>query len=144
MEKSDVMDLEKRLQHRNRKVHVLVVDDEEDVFRYDHSFFENYNKGKYDVVFARDGQEAIEKAREQKFDLVVLDLIMPVMSGEDVYWNLKENDPELAKKVLVRSAVLGSDYADFVREEHIPSVRKYAPFHEFDMKIQEVLGNGKH
>ena len=126
----------------NGKLHILVADDEEDVLRYDSHFFGEYSKGKYHVVFARDGQEVIEKAKREKFDLVVLDLMMPILSGEEVYMHLKKNDPQLAKKVLIRSTVLGTSYAHFVKAEGIPSLHKYAPFHEYESKIQEVLNNG--
>jgi CheY-like chemotaxis protein len=35
----------------------------------------------YDVVCARDGQDAVEKARAERPDLVILDIMMPRMDG---------------------------------------------------------------
>ncbi len=49
----------------------------------------------YDLVEARDGDEALALARETKPDLVLLDMMMPGRSGLDVLAELRA-DPELA------------------------------------------------
>jgi two-component system cell cycle response regulator len=45
----------------------------------------------YDVIMAKDGPEAIEKAEKHKPDLVLLDVMMPGMDGFEVCRKLKEN-----------------------------------------------------
>ena len=45
----------------------------------------------YDVLHARDGQEALDLVREHHPDLVILDLMMPKLSGIDVCRRLKRN-----------------------------------------------------
>src|SRR5690242_12493895 len=60
---------------------ILVVDDEEsmvDVIRY------SLEKAGYHVSTAMDGEEALRLAREQKPDLVVLDIMLPKMDGYEV------------------------------------------------------------
>ncbi len=57
---------------------ILVVDDEESIRELLRDFL--MRKG-YKVQTARDGQEALETAGKQDFDLVVTDLAMPVMDG---------------------------------------------------------------
>jgi DNA-binding response OmpR family regulator len=60
---------------------ILIVDDEPpiiDVLEY------NLKKANYEVIVARDGQEALEKARYQRPDLVILDLMLPKMDGLEV------------------------------------------------------------
>jgi len=47
------------------------------------------------IVEARDGDEAIEQARELKPDLILLDMMMPGRSGIDVLEELRA-EPELA------------------------------------------------
>jgi DNA-binding response OmpR family regulator len=49
----------------------------------------------YALVFARDGQEALDKAAAEKPDLVVLDLMMPKLTGVEVCRALRAR-PELA------------------------------------------------
>ncbi|HSU27773.1 MAG TPA: response regulator, partial [Chitinophagaceae bacterium] len=60
---------------------VLIADDEPDILeilKYNLS-----NEG-YDVSTARDGDEALEKARRIRPDLVVLDVMMPKKTGVEV------------------------------------------------------------
>jgi len=60
---------------------ILIVDDEPpiiDILEY------NLKKANYEVIVARDGQEALEKARRQRPDLVILDLMLPKMDGLEV------------------------------------------------------------
>ncbi|MGA2432660.1 MAG: response regulator transcription factor [Acidimicrobiales bacterium] len=64
-----------------RKAHVLVVEDEE-------SFIDaltiGLNREGFNVSIARDGQEALALFARESFDLVLLDLMLPRLSGLDV------------------------------------------------------------
>ena len=60
---------------------ILVVDDEPaivDVLTY------NLEKAHYRVLVARDGEEALEQARREKPDLIILDLMLPGLDGLEV------------------------------------------------------------
>ena len=48
--------------------------------------------GKYDVVEAVDGREAVSKASEEKPDLILLDVIMPNMTGFEACEELRRRD----------------------------------------------------
>lgn len=64
-----------------KKIHLLVVEDEE-------SFIDALEIGLdregFKVTIARDGQEAIDKFEAGKFDAILLDLMLPKVSGLDV------------------------------------------------------------
>jgi two-component system OmpR family response regulator len=57
----------------------------------------------YDVVSARDGEEGLALATTQEFDLVLLDMLMPRMSGLDMLRELRRLAPEQHVPVLVLS-----------------------------------------
>ncbi len=58
----------------------------------------------FDVLVAVDGEEALAKARAERPDLVLLDVMMPKMNGFDVCQALRA-DPELASmRVLMLTA----------------------------------------
>ena len=62
-------------------VRILVVDDElpiVDLLSY------NLRRANYEVVIARDGEEALVKARQMPPDLVILDLMLPRLDGLEV------------------------------------------------------------
>ncbi|MFQ6132676.1 MAG: PleD family two-component system response regulator [Armatimonadota bacterium] len=71
---------------------VLLVDDEPAIVQP----FKMYlaHEG-YEVEEAYDGQEGLEKAHSAKPDIIVLDVVMPQMSGKEVLRRLKE-DPATA------------------------------------------------
>lgn len=72
-----------------QKIKVLVIDDEVD-FCY---FVErNLMQTKlFDVIIATNGQDGIELAKSEVPDVILLDLFMPDIPGEDVADALKEN-----------------------------------------------------
>ncbi|MBV6394297.1 MAG: Transcriptional regulatory protein BaeR [Anaerolineales bacterium] len=60
---------------------ILVVDDEPKIVRIARDYLE---KNGYRVVAASDGQAALAAARRDKPDLIVLDLMLPIVDGRDV------------------------------------------------------------
>jgi PAS domain S-box-containing protein len=71
---------------------VLLVDDEADL-RF--SFGNLLQHLGFQVVAARDGQEALERFRPREFALVFMDLTMPRMSGQEAFLQMKARDPEV-------------------------------------------------
>lgn len=73
---------------------ILVVDDEELVRRSAKRVLETLG---YEVVLASNGQDAIHllKKRIERLLLVILDLEMPIMDGEETFFQLKELDSKI-------------------------------------------------
>lgn len=46
----------------------------------------------FDVVEAKDGKEALEKVRQEKPDLILLDMVMPEMDGIGLLSELKQDN----------------------------------------------------
>ena len=68
---------------------VLVVDDESnivDILKF------NLEREGYEVICAYDGGEALEKARNEAPDLILLDVMLPVMDGFSVLGEIRKND----------------------------------------------------
>lgn len=60
---------------------VLVVEDEKNISDVIKAYLEKEN---YNVIRAFDGEEAIEKFADNNVDLIILDLMIPKLSGEEV------------------------------------------------------------
>ena len=105
------------------KKKILVVDDERHIVTYLETLLGDNG---YETVAAFDGEEALEKARTDKPDLVSLDITMPKASGMRFYRELK-NDPDLTSiPVLIVTAVTG--YANDPDEfKKFMSTRKQVP-----------------
>ena len=84
----------------NRNGTILLVDDEEMVLEAGSKILETLG---YTVLEAKSGKEAVEiyKNNRNKIDMVILDMIMPVMGGGEVYDTMKEINPNV--KVLLSS-----------------------------------------
>jgi len=91
------------------KEHILAVDDEEDILeiiRY------NLIKENYYVTCITSGEEALTKAKSEKPDLILLDLMLPEMDGFEICKLLK-NDPETSNISIIMITAKGEE-ADIV------------------------------
>ena len=68
------------------KKRILVVDDEIELVK---AIQIRLEQADYEVLTAYDGQEGLEKAKKEKPDLIVLDLMLPMMDGYKVCGLLK-------------------------------------------------------
>jgi CheY-like chemotaxis protein len=75
------------------KTKILLVDDDKDFVEATRLVLESKP---YEVVVAYDGDEGLAKARKEKPDLIILDIIMPGKDGFSAAEQLKK-DPELKK-----------------------------------------------
>lgn len=72
---------------------ILLIDDDVDLVKVMSGALESKA---YEVIVAYNGQEGLEKARKEKPDLVVLDILMPVADGF-TFADQFRKDPALAK-----------------------------------------------
>ena len=72
----------------SKKKRILIVEDETELVEMVKMRLEANN---YEVLTAYDGQEALEKARKEKPDLIVLDLMLPKIDGYKVCGLLKRD-----------------------------------------------------
>jgi PAS domain S-box-containing protein len=79
---------------------ILIVDDDEAIRRVAGLML---SKKGFTVLSAADGQEGLDTFREQRgrIDLVLLDLTMPILNGEELFRKLRRIDPEI--RVLLAS-----------------------------------------
>jgi len=80
---------------------ILAVDDDDSVLKALSTILQNHG---FEVEIARNGKEGLEKARENPPDLVILDLMMPIMSGHEVLLALKQNSSTAEIPVMILTA----------------------------------------
>jgi len=93
-----------KLQCKNR---VLIVEDE-----YDLAEVLEYNliRNGFEVLIARDGLEACRTIGREKPDLILLDLMLPLLDGWDVCRMLRtHHDPLVARTPIIMLSALNSD-----------------------------------
>jgi len=84
---------------------ILVVDDEMHIIRIVKYKLESAG---YEVLSALNGEEALKVAREQKPELVFLDIMMPGINGYEVCSKLKE-DPQTRDIIIIMLTAKGQE-----------------------------------
>jgi len=74
------------------KKRILIADDEEIVIR---SCLRILSEDEFQIETARNGLEAIEKVAENDYDMLILDIMMPKMTGMEVLQRVKETHPDI-------------------------------------------------
>jgi two-component system, OmpR family, alkaline phosphatase synthesis response regulator PhoP len=85
---------------------VLVVDDEQDLLDLMEIIL---GAEDYIVAKACNGQEALVQVQQERPDLVLLDVMMPVMDGWEVLKSLKGNDQTMNIPVVMVTAKIGEE-----------------------------------
>ena len=81
---------------------VLVVDDDPDVVTFNVTIVEELG---YTPLVAKNGEEGLKIVKEEKPDLVILDVLMPRQSGVRLYRELKTDKSLGQKPVIMLSAI---------------------------------------
>jgi two-component system alkaline phosphatase synthesis response regulator PhoP len=89
----------------NKGKKILIADDEPDILE-----IISYNLGNegYETITAKDGDEALRKARTIKPDLIILDVMMPHKTGMEVCKILR-NQPEFNQTLIIFLTALNDD-----------------------------------
>lgn len=112
---------------------ILVADDEKAIAR---ALALKLTSAGFIVEVAVNGVEAIERIKANKFDIIILDLIMPEKDGFAVLEYMKEN--KIKTPVLVASNLSQDD--DLKRAKELGAV---SYFIKSNVPIQEIINNIK-
>ena len=89
---------------------IMIVDDEESLIELVRAILEGEG---YEVISAMNGEEALEKLKTVKPDLILLDMMMPGMSGREVCERIRKNpktkDLKIAFLTVAKFSEAGKD-----------------------------------
>ncbi len=74
----------------NDKPTILVVDDNQDLLEY---IRHDSKAARFSVQTAVNGVSAVDKFKDQNFDVTLMDIVMPEMNGVDAFKKIKEIQP---------------------------------------------------
>lgn len=140
-------DLNKTMEESGERPAVLVADDEPEMMRFLCSQLQH----RYDIYRARDGAEALEKAKERRYHLILLDYMMPHLDGIEVTRLLREMPSHRAVPVVILTAradeeskfeALDAGATDFLTKpfsstELVARCRNLASVYDMQQQIEE-------
>ena len=120
---------------------ILVVDDEPHIVKLVAS---RLRANGYDVITAGDGKEGLDKARAEKPDLILLDIAMPRMTGEEALGKLKEDKDTKSIPVIMITGKSGAEdvVQCIARGGAVDYIVKPFMAADFIKKINVVLDSG--
>lgn len=116
---------------------ILVVDDEEIMRQTAKAVLEECG---YEVILAKDGEEGVKvfKERNGEIQAVLLDMVMPKMSGKETFIEMKEFDPDL--KVLLTSGFKQDERVEDVLKLGVNDfIQKPYTLEKLARKIKEIV-----
>lgn len=96
----------KYLKERVKDIRVLYCEDEEDMRVGSELFFNKFFRF---VDSASDGKYGLEKFKQNKYDVVFTDIMMPNMDGLEMLKNIKEIDNNIFSVILTASDITDKD-----------------------------------
>jgi CheY-like chemotaxis protein len=114
------------------KAKILLVDDAREQSDYLRSFLKDDTPNEYEVEIAGSGEEGIEKVNDFSPDLVLFDLQMPRMTGEEMMSHIQNGQGSKPRRYIVISANTISETVERIQALGCPYVAK--PFH-----VEELL-----
>lgn len=99
-----------------KKKKILIVEDEEDAATIFKTLIES--EGYQKVDYALNGQIALDMQKTEKYDLILLDIIMPVMDGIEALQRIREGSDIYGNPKIIMLTNLTGEMAE-------ESVRKY-------------------
>ena len=116
---------------------LLLVDDEEMILNVGAQMLERLG---YTVLTARTGQDAIDIYHREigTIAMVILDMIMPVMSGRDLFERLKQINPEL-KTLLSSGYSIDGQATEILKRGCNGFIQKPFTLDAISQKIRSIL-----
>ena len=121
--------------------HILVVEDEPLVRNMVHTLLTRFG---YETTLTENGQQGLDyyEAHWREIDLVIIDMIMPVMDGEQCYYALRAINP--AAKVILSSGFGLNERAQTLLDAGVKAfVKKPYRVDELSRTVKEVLREGE-
>lgn len=95
------------MKHNTTYKTILLIDDDADTLEF---LSYNLKKANYKVICAENGEKGLVKAKESKPDLIILDVMMPVLDGYQVCEKLRE-DEQTQNIVICFLTARGEDFS---------------------------------
>ncbi len=122
---------------RDRPYRLLVVDDEASIR---HIFTRVLKRAGYEVEAVDNGRDALTQILQQDYDLVLCDINIPRLSGDQIYRRLETEKPSMLQRVLfITGDTHNRQIQQFLSQTDAPFLTKPFDLEDFLRAVQEAL-----
>ena len=125
-----------KFNNNGRKKKILIVEDVPPIARYVANIVDKYGA----VEIAHNGQEALTKIALERFDIIICDIMMPVMNGIEFYKTAVEADSSLKSCFLFHTSSFLTEHLNFLIDNNIPYIMKLSQTKAMESAVSEILG----
>ena len=118
---------------------ILIVDDEKEYARMLARALEGEG---YAAAVSGDSAEAVSAAKEEKPDLIIIDIMMPRISGTELRAELLKDPATQGIPILFLTGLQAPNYAARSRRQPVKTIGKSEDLKELLTAIREALGTG--
>jgi len=116
---------------------VLVVDDEEIILQM---LEESLTRRGFQMDAVGDGEAALQRLREERYDLTLCDWKMPGLNGQQIYRRMQSMNPDLCRRVIfITGDVINEQMREFLKSERRPCLTKPFAMSDLHATINAVL-----
>jgi CheY-like chemotaxis protein len=119
-----------------RAKNILLVDDDDLILKLLQKVLESWEAH---IEVAGNGKEALSKLASRSFDLMICDIRMPEMSGQDLYKHIQENALLPPQRIIFLTGDKRSQVKEFLDSTGSYYLYKPIQFLDFSEQVQAVL-----
>jgi two-component system NtrC family sensor kinase len=94
----------------------------------------------HDVTVEQTGEEGLQRALDEHFDVIICDMRLPGISGEDVCMALLEQKPEAVDRMVVATGdILSPQTQDFFDRTGLPHIHKPFKLDQLESEIARIM-----
>ena len=121
---------------------LLLVDDDEGVLENLIGYMHQIRKETgldFEIEYARDGLDAFELLKKSKYSMIIMDLTMPIMSGEDVIDALESKETKNKNTNIVLLSGDPNSLVNYKNKDHVLILQKPFSYNSLEKAVKRTL-----
>lgn len=95
------------------------------------------------IEWAANGREALDKISETSYDVLIVDMNMPVMDGMEFYIEAVKNFSVIKERIIFFTGAFDEEYLSFIRENNLRFLSKPAKLKDIRQSVSDLVNRNR-
>lgn len=95
------------------------------------------------IEWSANGREALDKITETSYDVLIVDMNMPVMDGMEFYREAVKSFSTIKERIVFFTGALDEKYLFFIRENNLRYLAKPAELKDIRNSVREIVNRNR-